>query len=212
MAERGPSAYLVYADEQRHQRSLELNPGVERVRVGRGKAADLRIAWDREVSGVHAELERLGDGWALIDDGLSANGTYLNGERLSGRRRLAPGDQIRVGSTELTFRALTDDRSLTFIPELDWPLVELSRMQRRVLVALCRPSRDPARHGAPATNQEIANELHLSVGAVKAHLRVLFGKFAIADLPQNQKRARLVELAFERGAVDERDLAASGAL
>ena len=35
--------------------------------------------------------------------------------------------------------------------------------------------------------------------AVKTHLRVLFGKFGIAGLAQNQKRARLVELAFARG-------------
>ena len=42
-------------------------------------------------------------------------------------------------------------------------------------------------------------ELSLSVDAVKTHLRVLFGKFGIEGLAQNQKRARLVELAFARG-------------
>ena len=37
---------------------------------------------------MHAALERVGDAWALIDDGLSHNGTWVNGERLIGRRRL----------------------------------------------------------------------------------------------------------------------------
>jgi hypothetical protein len=34
----------------------------------------------------------------------------------------------------------------------------------------------------------------------------LFGKFAVEDVPQGQKRARLVERAFLSGLVSERDL------
>jgi hypothetical protein len=79
-------------------------------------------------------------------------------------------------------------------------------MQRRVLIALSRPYGGDAVHAVPATNQQIADELSVSVDAVKTHLRFLFGKFEIADLAQNQKRARLVGLAFERGNVTERDL------
>jgi hypothetical protein len=46
----------------------------------------------------------------------------------------------------------------------------------------------------------------LSVDAVKTHLRVLFAKFGVERLPQNQKRIRLVERAFYGGVVSERDL------
>ena len=203
---RRPVAFLVYRDEGAHTRTFPLDAAAERVRIGRGSAAELRLAWDREVSRIHAELERFGDGWALIDDGVSANGTFVNGERLFGRRRLAGGDQIRVGTTGLTFRAMEQDDSDTFIPALGGPPIELSLMQRRVLVALCRPYGSGSTYGTPATNQRIADDLHLSVDAVKNHLRVLFRKFAIGALPQNQKRARLVELAFERGVIGERDL------
>jgi FHA domain len=203
----GVSAFLVYKDEDAHQRTFPLDDDVEVVRVGRGVGADLRLAWDREASRIHAELERLGGGWALSDDGLSANGTFINGERLRGRRRLSGGDRIRIGKTELTFRAMSDDGSDTYVPALARPPVELSRTQRKVLVALSRPYAGGATHALPATNQQIADELHLSVDAVKTHLRVLFIKFEIAGLPQNQKRARLVELAIERGNVSERDLA-----
>ncbi len=206
-AARAPSAYLVYSDENAHQRTFTLDPGVEQVRIGRGAAAELRLGWDREVSRVHAELEWLGDGWAVLDDGLASNGSYVNGERLIGRRRLSAGDEIRIGTTALTFRTPAPEESVTFIPKLNQPPVELSRMQHRVLVALCRPYRASAGYSVPVTNQQIADELHLSVGAVKMHLRVLFGKLAIADLPQNQKRARLVELAFQRGLIRGRDLA-----
>jgi hypothetical protein len=44
------------------------------------------------------------------------------------------------------------------------------------------------------------------VDAVKAHLRVLFEKFGVSHLPQNEKRLRLVEAAFHSGVVTERDL------
>ncbi len=68
--------------------------------------------------------------------------------------------------------------------------------QREVLVALRRPTlMDP--FAAPTTNDAIASELFLSVPAVKTHLRALFTRFGISELPQNQKRAMLVHLAVE---------------
>ena len=54
---------------------------------------------------------------------------------------------------------------------------------------------------ARRSNQQVADELCLSLDAVKTHLRVLFHKFGIEDLPQNQKRARLAEIALELGLV-----------
>jgi hypothetical protein len=59
---------------------------------------------------------------------------------------------------------------------------------------------------AAATSQQVADELFLSVDAVKTHLRAPFSKFGIEALPQNQKRVRLVELALKRGVVTPRDL------
>ena len=82
----------------------------------------------------------------------------------------------------------------------------LSEAQRRVLISLCRPYREPGAHVTPATNRQIADDLVLSVEAVKTHLRTLFQRFGVEDLPQNAKRARLVELAFETSAVTPRDL------
>ena len=83
---------------------------------------------------------------------------------------------------------------------------DVSEAQRKVLLALCRPYKAPGPFTTPATNQDIAGELFLSVEAVKTHLRALFAKFGVEDLPQNQKRAKLIERAFQTGLVSERDL------
>ena len=77
--------------------------------------------------------------------------------------------------------------------------------QRRVLVALCRPYGQSA-FATPATNREIADELVVSVDAVKATLRALFALFGVDQLPQNRKRAALVEEALRSGAIVRRDL------
>ena len=58
----------------------------------------------------------------------------------------------------------------------------------------------------PATNREIAETLFLSVDAVKAHLRVLFERFGLQELPQNQKRASLAATALLNGIVKAHDL------
>ncbi len=58
----------------------------------------------------------------------------------------------------------------------------------------------------PATNPQIAAERFLTVAAVKTHLRALFHAFEIDDLPQHEKRRKLVSLAFASGLVRDRDL------
>ncbi len=58
----------------------------------------------------------------------------------------------------------------------------------------------------PATNQQIGEELHLSVDAVKTHMRALFEKLEVGDLPQNQKRVALAERALQAGIVNRREL------
>jgi hypothetical protein len=39
------------------------------------------------------------------------------------------------------------------------------------------------------------------VETVKSHMHALFDLFEVPDMPQNRKRAELVRLAFERGAI-----------
>lgn len=206
-AERVGLPFLVYRDGPGEQQIMTLAEGVDRVTVGRSPACDVRIERDSEVSRLHAELQRVGDGWTVGDDGLSRNGTYVNAERIAGRRLLRDGDIIRIGRTTATFRQpLTAGITETRVAVEAVDRTSLSEAQRRVLVTLCRPFKESSGYATPATNQQIAEELFLSVDAIKTHLRALFAKFGIEDLPQNQKRARLVELALTSGIVTPREL------
>jgi predicted component of type VI protein secretion system len=204
-AARTELAFLVLRDELRRQRIVTLEPH-RQVSLGRSPTADVELSWDSKVSRIHAVLECIGGAWMVSDDGLSSNGTFCNHERVHGRRRLSDGDSLSLGNTVVVFhdRTLVDQPGTDKAPTRQPPA--LSPTQQRVLVALCRPYRDATPFSLPATNHEIASELYLGVDAVKAHLRVLFEKFGITELAQNQKRGRLAELAFESGAISVRDL------
>jgi pSer/pThr/pTyr-binding forkhead associated (FHA) protein len=206
-AERAGHPFLLYRDGDGGQRLVALDDQSRSLTLGRGAQTDVTLDWDQEVSAVHAELHCTGGEWTLADDGLSSNGTYLNGARLGGRQRLRDGDHLRLGRTVLLFRASTVEPIAGTVTAGDAPTVErLSNTQRRVLIALCRPYRDGGSFVTPATNRQIADEVFLSVDAVKTHLRILFGKFALDQLPQNQKRVRLAECALQWGLVSQRDL------
>jgi len=206
-AERNGVPFLLYRDGEDNQRLFSFEPDVVQASVGRRETADLVLDWDEQVSRLHARFERLEQDWTVVDDGLSRNGTFVNGERLTGRRRLSDGDSLRFGATTMIFRSpQVDQQAGTAVASQIPTAVDLSTTQRRVLVALCRPYKDGTAFASPATNQQVADELFLSVDAVKTHLRVLFAKFGIEQLPQNQKRIRLVERAFYAGLITERDL------
>ena len=208
-AERLGAPFLVHRDGDGEQRIVTL--AGETVWVGRRDTVGLCLAWDAQVSTVHAELVPSGGEWTLVDDGLSRNGSFVNGERVNGRRRLRDRDMLRFGRTVVLFRAPSDagvQQSTMMADEGMLVAAKLSETQRKVLIALCRPFKDGATHATPATNQQIADELFLSVQAIKAHLRALFEKFSVEDLPQNSKRAELVHRALGSGLISNRDLAA----
>ncbi len=206
-AERAGVPFLIYRDGGGEQQIVDLGGDREQVTVGRADSADIVLDWDTEVSRLHAELGRIGRDWTVSDDGLSRNGTHVNGERVIGRRRLEDGDVLRFGQTSAIFRQpMTVQVTETVVASDVLDRASLSDAQRRILLALCRPFKEASGYVTPATNQQIADELFLSIDAVKTHLRALFGKFGIEDLPQNQKRVRLVELALKSGVITPRDL------
>jgi FHA domain len=202
-AERTGFPFLVWRTDEGEQRLLLLRAGW-RVTIGRDPAADIPLPWDAEVSRTHALLEQVGRGWTVVDDGLSRNGSFVNGARVTGRRRLRDKDRVVCGNTPLTYRETSGGITQT-ASAIDTPAaIPLSPMQHKILVALCRPLQESA-SATPATNRQIAEEVYLTVDAVKAHLRVLFERYGLSQLPQNEKRARLVSAVLDAGALAARD-------
>jgi ATP/maltotriose-dependent transcriptional regulator MalT len=204
-AERAGAPFFMFRGADGEQHIVRFSSDRARLTIGRNLAADLSIDWDDQVSALHTVVERLAGELTLVDDGLSRNGSYVNGERVHGRRRLRDGDLLRIGRTAVLVRNPGDaQRSATASAPQPLRAAHLSEQQRKVLAILCRPLRDGDLLAALPTNQEIADELHLSVAAVKAHLRALFEKFGIADLPQNKKRLALAMNAVNSGLVTDR--------
>jgi hypothetical protein len=195
-AGRGPRPFLFFRDGGGTQRVAVLDG--DRAVLGRAPGSDLEIFWDPRVSGVHAHFERRGPRWVIDDDGMSRNGTFINGARVRGQRTLKDGDVIQVGDTLLGFRDPGPRVAATVtVPVV--PAPQISSAQRRVLVALCRPLAGD--ESLPASNEQIARELVLSLPTVKGHLRVLFARFGLDGAPQNQKRQLLAERALGSGIV-----------
>ncbi|HEX5617279.1 MAG TPA: FHA domain-containing protein [Solirubrobacteraceae bacterium] len=196
--ERRGVPFVVYLDGDGRQQLVDLGERSQALSVGRGEANDVPLPWDSEVSRVHAMLEPVGAEWTLVDDGLSRNGSFVNGERVRARRRLADGDLIGIGRTLLVFAAAAAPDAAPTDTARDSVPPDLSPAQRRVLAALCRPAVEHPFAGPPS-NREIAEALVVSVDTVKSHLHALFELFGVQDMPQNRKRAELVRRAFERG-------------
>ena len=70
--------------------------------VGRASGNDVSLGDDEYASTRHARFEPRHDG-VWVDDIGSTNGTFVNGIRVTRPRRLAPGDVIRIGETDLRF-------------------------------------------------------------------------------------------------------------
>jgi DNA-binding CsgD family transcriptional regulator len=194
-AERAEHPFVELRDGDGVQRLVTLSG--ERVTVGRSPSAGLALIWDAQVSRSHASLECIDGVWTLLDDGRSTNGTFVNEERVQGRRTLRHLDVIRVGATRLRFHDPSEAGQDSKLTEVAGSVVipTLTPAQLRVLTALCRPM------DGPASNEEIADELTVSIDTVKTHMRALFDAFHLQSSAPYRKRFELVRLAVDAGLV-----------
>jgi DNA-binding CsgD family transcriptional regulator len=192
-AERSAQPFLELRDGDGVQRLVPLPD--EGLTLGRTPASGLALTWDAQVSRSHASLEQIDGVWTVLDDGRSTNGTFVNEERVQGRRPLRHLDVLRTGATRIRFHdpASANDKLTEAAADVVAP--PLTAAQRRVLLALCAGTQ------GPASNEEIAAELHLSIDTVKSHMRALFDAFRLGGAPPYRKRFELVRLAVDSGLV-----------
>jgi pSer/pThr/pTyr-binding forkhead associated (FHA) protein len=95
----GPLASLLVRSGELRGRRLPITITV--VNVGRADYNDLVIA-DPSVSTTHAKIQQKDGVWVLTDLG-STNGTYVEGEPVTGETALTPGTTIRFGEVSALF-------------------------------------------------------------------------------------------------------------
>jgi pSer/pThr/pTyr-binding forkhead associated (FHA) protein len=97
-----PAGRLVVVSSPSLDRGREFETGPVPLTIGRAPGNDAVLQGDDYASARHARVESRRDGVWILDLG-STNGTWVNGERMDGRRRLRAGDVVRIGKTELRF-------------------------------------------------------------------------------------------------------------
>jgi signal transduction histidine kinase len=169
-----------------------LRTGDEVVIIGRG-SPQVPLT-DQTVSRRHAELKKVDDGWVLTDL-KSANGTYLNGGRITKPTRLKHGDQVRVGSTLLVYTGeeTAQQFSGTSLPR---DLVTLDAGSPGTDASVVA--------SAPAGEDSLVLPPPETAYAVKAwnimrQLASVIGSL----LPTNQLLVRVLELIFEEVDVEQ---------
>jgi hypothetical protein len=207
-AEERGAAFLVWRDSGGRQCIFELGNGAGNVVIGRRVEADVRLNWDAEVSRLHAELEPKAGEWTVVDDGLSQNGTFVNGLRVEGRRRLVDGDVIQAGQTQLEFRSpRRDDTQATLVPIDRSRVLRFSDQQQIVLRALCRPLFGDGEGVGAADPVMIAAETGIPLDVVESEIDQLERTFGLEDLPSHERRAEIALLAVRSGVVGRGDYA-----
>ena len=131
---------LVHYRDREGQLALVPLLAPNEIAIGRQPGSGITLDWDRSVSRIHAILRPLGPDWTIEDEGLSRNGTFVNGGRVTTAHRLENGDAILIGSTPLAYRVpegASGER--TRIVEGHPRLTELAPVQQQILAALCAP-------------------------------------------------------------------------
>jgi pSer/pThr/pTyr-binding forkhead associated (FHA) protein len=138
--------------------------------VGRAVSGEGMLSDDHELSRRHARLLRDAGGQLGIEDLGSANGTFVNGERVRERRVLEPGDVVRVGST--TLQLVATGREPAQPPPAAAPAAPLPTPPAQVPLAASSPppARRPPVQAPAAHGDGIGFELPL--GSIFAGCRV----------------------------------------
>jgi pSer/pThr/pTyr-binding forkhead associated (FHA) protein len=201
-AEKRGEPFLLLRDDQGAQRIIELAEGAGSVTVGRRLEADVPLPWDPEVSRLHAELEFKAGEWTLCDDGFSQNGTYVNGLRIHGRRRLVDGDLLRIGQTAIAFcDPGLSGLGVTLAPGELGIAPKFSEQQQRILRGLCRPLMGDGEGVQPASDAQVAAETGVPEDIVTTELDHLGRSFGLQDMPPADRRAEIALLALRSGLV-----------
>lgn len=97
------TAWIVVTTGSDKGKKVEMRDGD--MKIGRAGSCAVSVNGDEEISREHSLIRVSGASYVLYDLA-SRNGTYLNGARIKEARSLQDGDEIVIGNTTLTFKAV----------------------------------------------------------------------------------------------------------
>jgi pSer/pThr/pTyr-binding forkhead associated (FHA) protein len=102
-----------------NQKTGQQIPLQQSMTIGRKSSNSIVIKNDTKISREHVRISLRGNGFIIEDLG-SANGSYVNRQRLTGVRILENNDVIRIGKTELVVQipAGFNEKETHFVPTL----------------------------------------------------------------------------------------------
>ncbi len=140
-----PLASLLVRSGAFRGKRLPVNAPV--VNIGRADYNDVVIA-EPSVSTTHAKLQRREDIWVVSDLG-STNGTYVEGEPVTGETALVAGTTLRFGEVAVLFEPLEDHPAVRPAPTQAMERVSPEEAEARERAAAPRPQRRPIRAATP---------------------------------------------------------------
>ncbi|MCO1654077.1 BTAD domain-containing putative transcriptional regulator [Pseudonocardia humida] len=182
-AHRDGRPFLLLHEAGGTHRVIALDPTRSPLTIGRRPSNDISLSWDPEVSREHARLEHRDGGWELVDDGVSRNGSYVDGERVRRRHRLQDAQILRLGHTVLIYRTSGEPASRpdpehgVTVDAQARAAAGLSAHERELLAGLAAGRRGPG-------------------------VEALWRRFAVEDLPDGERDAMVLRMARGIGAFD----------
>ena len=162
------------------------------ITVGRHPESDVQFdpETDLQVSARHAILRTEENHW-IVEDRNSSNGTFVNGHRITGPRRLSDTDQLRFGvdGPSIEFRLVADQTANTIKP------IAATRMPR--------PTQSGHGKTAHRVKVEVAKQTKTLRRALTAAVVAIMAVAAVAAyLTVTQNRARARDVAQLRSQID----------
>ncbi|MGC4092166.1 MAG: FHA domain-containing protein [Polyangiaceae bacterium] len=200
---------LTIEDDQTNKTVVHL----VREEYGLGRAEDNAIRLtERNISRLHAHLERKNEHWALRDLS-SYNGCYVNGQRVAGSQELNHGDLIQVGDYRLSLEneaLLVNEQDATATVPAPRTASPSSSVDRLVMLLGPNPGSEfELTSGRMIIGRgedcDIALN-HASVSRVHAELQPLGdGRYEIVDR-QSANGVRINGVELPRSFIDARDV------
>jgi len=82
------------------------------IKIGRSKENDVVLENDSNISRKHAEIFQDDEGRVFLTDLGSANGTYINGNKVTGSTLLKQLDIVKIGKTVLPWKNFLKEQNL----------------------------------------------------------------------------------------------------